>query len=93
MASIAPFGELVKLQMEHDAWKLERDLRCADTKRRALATNEKPLRATPRKGSRMLEHETGLAGGLRPLCARRAKLGREPATPTLAREDEPEEDQ
>jgi len=38
------------------------------TKRRALATNGKPLRATPRKGSRMLEHETGL----------------EPATPTLA---------
>jgi hypothetical protein len=59
VASIAPFGELVKLQMEHDAWKLERDLRCADTKRRALATNEKPLRATPRKGSRMLEHAGG----------------------------------
>ncbi len=68
VASIAPFGELVKLQMEHDAWKLERDLRCADTKRRALATNEKPLRATARRGSRMLEHETGLAGGLRPLA-------------------------
>jgi hypothetical protein len=27
----------------------------------------------------MLEHETGLAGGLRPLCASRAKLGREPS--------------
>jgi hypothetical protein len=39
------------------------------TKRRAVAANEKPLRATPRRGSRMLEHETGL----------------EPATPTLAR--------
>jgi hypothetical protein len=33
----------------------------------------------------MLEHETGLAGGLRPLCASRAQLGREPATPTLAK--------
>ncbi len=32
-----------------------------------------------------LEHETGLAGGLRPLCASRAKLGRKPATPTLAK--------
>ncbi len=32
-----------------------------------------------------LEHETGLAGGLRPQSASRAKLGREPATPTLAR--------
>ena len=30
VASIAPFGELVKLQMEHGAWKLERDLRCAE---------------------------------------------------------------
>jgi hypothetical protein len=26
-----------------------------------------------------MEHETGLAGGLRLLCASRAKLGREPA--------------
>ena len=34
--------------------------------------------------SEFLEHETGLASGLRPLCASRAKLGREPATPTLA---------
>ncbi len=39
------------------------------TKQRAVAANEKPRRATPRRGSRMLEHETGL----------------EPATPTLAR--------
>ena len=39
------------------------------TKHRAVVANEKPLRATPRRGSRMLEHETGL----------------EPATPTLAR--------
>ncbi len=38
------------------------------TTRRAVATNEKPLRATPRRDSRMLEHETGL----------------EPATPTVA---------
>jgi hypothetical protein len=38
------------------------------TKHRAVVANEKPLRATPRRGSRMLEHETGL----------------EPATPTLA---------
>ncbi len=38
------------------------------TKQRAVAANEKPRRATPRRGSRMLEHETGL----------------EPATPTLA---------
>ena len=45
------------------------------TKRRVVATNRKPLRVTPRRGSRMLEHETGF----------------EPATPTLAREDEPEE--
>jgi hypothetical protein len=42
--------------------------------------------------SEFLEHETALVGGLRPLCASRAKLGREPAkhatvsaaTPTLA---------
>jgi integrase len=38
------------------------------TKQRAVAQTTKPLRATPRRGSRMLEHETGL----------------EPATPTLA---------
>ena len=38
------------------------------TKRRAVVRTEKPLRITPRRGSRMLEHETGL----------------EPATPTLA---------
>ena len=38
------------------------------TKRQAVATNRKPLRVTPRRGSRMLEHETGL----------------EPATPPLA---------
>ncbi len=30
-----------------------------------------------------LEHETGLASGLRPRCASRAKLGREPATLSL----------
>ncbi len=40
-----------------------------NTKRRAVAQNQKPLRVTPRRGFRMLEHETGL----------------EPATPTLAR--------
>jgi len=39
------------------------------TKQHAVATNRKPLRVTPRRGSRMLEHETGL----------------EPATPTLAK--------
>ncbi len=39
------------------------------TKRQAVATSRKPLRATPRRGSRFLEHETGL----------------EPATPTLAK--------
>jgi len=38
------------------------------TKRRAAAGTRKPLRATPRRGSLNLEHETGL----------------EPATPTLA---------
>ena len=38
------------------------------TKRRVVATSRKPLRATPRRGFRNLEHETGL----------------EPATPTLA---------
>ncbi len=32
---------------------------------------------TDRGRSLYLEHETGLAGGLRPLCASRAKLGRE----------------
>jgi len=40
---------------------------------------------TGRGRSHFLEHETGLAGGLRPRCASRAKLGREPATPTLAK--------
>jgi len=39
------------------------------TKLRAAGHKRKPLRATPRRGSRMLEHETGL----------------EPTTPTLAR--------
>jgi integrase len=38
------------------------------TQRRAIASTRKPLRRTPRRGSRILEHETGL----------------EPATPTLA---------
>jgi len=38
------------------------------TQRKAAASTRKPLRATPRRGSRILEHETGL----------------EPATPTLA---------
>ncbi len=45
------------------------------TKVRAAAPTRKPLRVTPRRGSRSPEHETGL----------------EPATPTLARESEPEE--
>jgi hypothetical protein len=39
------------------------------TQRKAVASTRKPLRATPRRGSRILEHETGL----------------EPATPTLAK--------
>jgi hypothetical protein len=47
--------------------------------------NENAPDLTGRGRSHFLEHETGLAGGLRPLCASRAKLGREPATPTLAR--------
>jgi hypothetical protein len=51
------------------------------------AEHENALDPTGRGRSLDLEHETGLAGGLRPLCASRAKLGREPATPTLARED------
>jgi hypothetical protein len=55
--------------------------------------SRKPRRANRATENWILEHATGLAGGLRPLCASRAKLGREPATPTLAREDEPEEDQ
>ena len=38
------------------------------TKRRTVSTRRKPLRATPRRGFRTLEHETGF----------------EPATPTLA---------
>ena len=38
------------------------------TQRKAVASTRKPLRATPRRGSRILEHETGL----------------EAATPTLA---------
>jgi len=46
--------------------------------------NENAPDLTGRGRSHFLEHETGLAGGLRPLCASRAKLGREPATPTLA---------
>jgi hypothetical protein len=49
------------------------------TKRRAVAAKEKPLRVTPRRGSRLLEHEIGLAGALRfaaGACASRAKLGR-----------------
>ena len=38
------------------------------TEQQRVAATKKPLRVTPRRGSRMLEHETGL----------------EPATPTLA---------
>ena len=41
---------------------------------------------TGRGRSVLLEHETGLASGLRPLCASRAKLGREPATPHVGKE-------
>jgi hypothetical protein len=47
-------------------------------------TNRRRTRPNWPRASLYLEHETGLAGGLRPLCASRAKLGREPATPTLA---------
>jgi len=46
-----------------------------------------------RAQSDLLEREMGFTGGLRPHGASRAKLGREPATLSLGKEDEPEEDQ
>ena len=54
-----------------------------DTEPKRDAATKKPLRATPRKDSRMMERETGIAGGLCPPSASRAKLGREPATLSL----------
>jgi hypothetical protein len=63
----------------------DRNLRTDTPDSDEAATDENAPATSGRGRSVYMEHETGIASGLCPPCACRAKLGREPATLTLAR--------